>query len=382
MIMTDYTFIAVSDIHLGLKLFNLPELAQDLKDNFAKLADLAIKKKVKYLFIAGDLFDSNKPSPDLISFMKGQVEKLNANNIIVAGIAGDHDKPINGASWINLTGVVSATRLDSRFVGMDYCDDSPQLVTKLAQLENKDKVEWIFLHGHVPELFKWCEEKKLLDIKQLNMLKTFPALRGVILGDIHVPTDSSISDPTGEREVLPYIGYCGSLGITKTDEVGRKTGVLYFDGTKISRLAFDLDREFVRFHLSDALEPINWINKFAAFFKDHTGKKPVIIVEYDNQSKELLPLLAPLYEVGIVKKAMARKKGDDGENDVGETINIRSELKTNDRISAVLKEMLPEKEAFDFVYGLLKNIDDPTIVLDELKAKYIGETNDTSKRTT
>lgn len=368
---TPYSFIAVSDIHLGLKLFNLPELAQDLKDNFARLADEAIKRKVDYLFIAGDLFDSNKPSPDLIAFMSAQVAKLNANNIIVSGIAGDHDKPINGASWIGLTGVVPATDVDPRFIGLDYCDDSPQLVTQLAQLENKDKVEWIFLHGHVPELFKWCEEKKLLDIKKLNMLETFPALKGVILGDIHVPTDSLIHDPTGVRETLPYIGYCGSLGITKTDEVGRKTGLLYFDGKTISRIPFKLDREFVRFHLSDAFEPVNWIKKFAAFFKDNKGKKPVIIVEYDKDSVDLLPLLTPLYEVGIVKRALARKKGDNDEE--VETINIRSELKTNDRIHAVLKEMLPEKEAFDLTYELIKGVEDPTAILDKLKAKYLEE---------
>lgn len=368
--MTDYSFIAISDVHLGLKLFNLPELAQDLKDNFSKLADEAIKRKVQYIFIAGDLFDSNKPSPDLISFMKNQVDKLNANNIIVAGIAGDHDKPINGVAWIHLTGIVPISKIDKRFVGLDYCDDSPQLVTKLAQLENKDKVEWIFLHGHVPELFKWCEEKKLLDIKQLNVLDTFPNIKGIVLGDIHVPTDSNIFDPTGERKELPYIGYCGSLGITKSDEVGRKTGILYFDGSKLSRIPFDLDRTFVRFHLSDALEPINWINKFAAFFKDNQGKKPVIIVEYDRKSADSLALLGPLYEVGIVKKACARKK-DDEEEEETETINIRSELKTNDRISAVLKEMLPEKEAFDLVYALVKNVDDPTSILDELKSKYI-----------
>jgi DNA repair exonuclease SbcCD nuclease subunit len=370
--MNDYTFLAIADVHLGLKLFNLPELAQDLKDNFARIADLAIRLKVNYVFIAGDMFEHNKPSPDLIEFVRVQVKKLNANNIIVAGIAGDHDKPINGASWIHLCNVVPASQVDKRFVGMDYCDDSPQLVTKLAQLTYKDKVEWIFLHGHVPELFKWAEEKKLLDIKQLDMLATFPNLKGVILGDIHVPTDSTIHDPTGLRSQVPYIGYCGSLGITKTDEIGQKTGILYYDGKVIKRVPFKLDRHFVRFHLSNSLEPINWVNKFTAFFRNHEGKKPVIIIEYDNKSKELLPITAPLYEVGIVKKARAKMKNSEEEEEQTETINIRSELKTNNRIESVLKEMLPDKESFDLVYSLLNNIEDPAMVLDELKEKYLG----------
>lgn len=369
----NYTFLAVSDIHLGLKLFNLPELEQDMRDNYARLADLAIKLKVKYVFIAGDLYEHNKPSPDLIKFVRAQSDKLNANGVIVAGIAGDHDKPINNASWIQLSGIVPISQVDKRFVGMDYCDHSPLLIPKIAELDYKDEIEWIFLHGHVPELFKFSEEKKLLDIKQLNLLENYPNLKGVVLGDIHIPMDSKIHDPTGNKKELPYIGYCGSLGITKTDEVGKKNGVLYYDGEKLTRHKFNLDRTFVRLKLNDSLEPINWITKFHSFFKDHKGKKPVIIVEYDKQSEESLALIAPLYEIGIVKKILVKRKTDSMGGEEKEVINLRSELKTNDRTEAVLKEIVPEKEAFDFIHDLLNNLDDPTVVLDNLKTKYLNE---------
>lgn len=367
-----YKFLAIADVHLGLKLFNLPELEQDMRDNFSRLVDLAIDLKVDYIFVAGDLYEHNRPAPDLIKFVRQQSDKLNANGIIIAGIAGDHDKPINNASWIQLSGIVPIQQIGNQFVGLDYCDHSPLLIPKLAEINYKDEVEWIFLHGHVPELFKFSEEKKLLDLKQLNLIQTYPNLKGVILGDIHVPTDSKIHDPTGTKAQLPYIGYCGSLGITKTDEIGQKTGVLYFDGSTLKRHPFKLDRKFVRLYLGDSLEPINWINKFAAFFKSHEGKKPVIIVEYDKTCEERLPLIGPLYEVGIVKKlSIKRKSMDDGKTEEKQVINLRSELKTNDRIEAVLKELLPEKEAFDFTHKLLNNLDDPTLVLDELKEKYL-----------
>ena len=325
-----------------------------------------------YLFVAGDLYEHNRPSPDLIKFVRAQAEKLNANGVIIAGIAGDHDKPINNSSWIHLSGIVPISQVSKKFVGMDYCDHSPSLIPKIAELNYKDKIEWIFLHGHVPEIFRFSEEKKLLDVKQLDLIKNYPNLKGMILGDIHVPTDSTIHDATGVRESLPYIGYCGSLGITKTDEVGQKTGILYYNGKTLVRHPFKLDRKFIRLHLGDSIEPINWVNKYAAFFRDNEGKKPVIIVEYDKASMELLPLISPLYEIGIVKKALARRKNmtDDEVEEVEEVINIRSELKTNDRIETVLKEILPEKEAFDLTYDLLKNLDDPTSVLDKLKEKY------------
>lgn len=370
--MSDYKFLAISDVHLGLKLFNLPELEQDLRDDFSRVCELAIKLKVDYLFIAGDLYEHNRPSPDLIKFVRSQAEKLNANGVVIAGIAGDHDKPINGSSWIHLSGIVPVSLVGKQFVGMDYCDHSPLLIPKIAELNHKDKIEWIFLHGHVPEIFRFSEEKKLLDVKQLGLAENYPALKGIILGDIHVPTDSKIHDPTGNKKDLPYIGYCGSLGITKTDEIGQKTGLLYYDGNKLTRYPFKLERKFVRFHLGDSIEPINWITKFTAFFRTHTGKKPVIIVEYDKNSEEQLPLIAPLYEVGIVKKALARRKNMENAKEEAkeEVINIRSELKTNDRIERVLKEIISDKEAFDLTYNLLHNLDDPTSVLDKLKEKY------------
>ena len=101
-----YSFIALADIHIGWKLFNLPELAQDIKENFVKALDIALAKKVNYVFIVGDLFDINKPSPDMIEFVAEQVKRMAANGIVVAGIAGDHDKPVNGATWVHLTGIL------------------------------------------------------------------------------------------------------------------------------------------------------------------------------------------------------------------------------------------------------------------------------------
>ena len=119
------SFIAIADVHLGAKLYNIPELGQDLKEDFSRLINLAISKKVDYLFIAGDLFDTNKPTPDLIDFVSNEVRKAGTNGCIVAGIAGDHDKPVNSASWIHLSKVIPINRLgDPSFLGFDYCDNS------------------------------------------------------------------------------------------------------------------------------------------------------------------------------------------------------------------------------------------------------------------
>lgn len=362
------SFIALADLHLGWKLFNLPELAQDLKDNLVRAFDIALKKKVNMVIIAGDLFDTNRPSPDLIKFVKEQVERLAANGIIVTGIAGDHDKPINDSAWVHLSGVMPINGLGESIVGYDYSDNSQENIDKLAALSQKEReeIEWIVLHGQVPELFGFTEDKKKLDIRTLDVTNTFPKLKGIILGDIHVPIEGTISDPTMTRLDEPWIGYCGSLGVVKTDEIGTKEGILYFDGDKLSRIPFMLDRKFIRLDIADSIKPINWIEKYKRFFQDHIGKKPVFVIEHTKASKHLLVEADPLYEVGIVKVLMMRKTDDKKE----ETINIRSELKTNTRIEQTLKESAQEQPVYDLILDML-NADDQKAVLDKFKKEAL-----------
>jgi DNA repair exonuclease SbcCD nuclease subunit len=369
--MSDYSFLAIADVHIGCKLYNIPELGEDLKDNLTRLFDLAIKLKVSYVFIAGDLFDSNRPSPDLIAFVRQQVKRLRTNGIITAGISGDHEKLVNGSAWIYLCGILPVSSVDSRFVGYDYNDDSMTNIRKLDELDNKDEIEWIFLHGHVPELFGFVEDKKKLDFKEINLIEEFTSLKGVILGDIHQPTEGIIHDPKMVREDLPFIGYCGSLGMVKSNEIGSKKGVLYYDGNTLRRYPFELDRKFIKLDLKESLTPINWITKYSNFFKDWKEKKPVIVVEYDKESKDQLPQISPLYEVAIVKTSLVRRGGSDEAEEKEESVNIRSELATTDRLEKVLKsETALDKATFDLAYSLLTS-EDPASILDKFKEETL-----------
>lgn len=365
----DYTFLAIADIHIGWKLYNLPELAEDLKDDFSRAVDLAISLKVNYLFIVGDLFDTNKPTPDMIAFVKRQVEKAAASNVTLAGIAGDHDKPINENSWIHLTGIVPISGLnDPRFVGYDYCDQSMLNIKAIDELTTKNKVEWIFLHGQVPGLFDFCEEKKLLDFKQIDLINDFPKLKGIILGDIHYPSESVVHDPKEERRELPYIGYCGSLGMVKSSEIGNKKGILYYNGKELKRVKFELTRKFIKLVLAESFTPINWVSKYSQFFKDYKGKKPLIVVEYDSSEEEKLPLLNSLYEVALVKLAKISKTQDAD----APSINLRSELTTNKQTAIILRKEFTDDVAFKLASDLLDSEDEIAAVLDKFKASIFN----------
>lgn len=88
-------FLHTSDIHIGSKFASFGEKAalqrQALLDAFAKIIDLAIKERVQLLLIAGDLFDSNFPSYQSVSFVKDQLKKLDSAGIYAVILPGTHD---------------------------------------------------------------------------------------------------------------------------------------------------------------------------------------------------------------------------------------------------------------------------------------------------
>src|SRR3989338_4459687 len=91
--------IHTSDIHLGAKFASLGKKAdaqrQALKDSFAKVVDHALASKTNLFLITGDLFDSNFPSPQSVSFVKAQFARLNEARIwtmILLGLDGCRSK--------------------------------------------------------------------------------------------------------------------------------------------------------------------------------------------------------------------------------------------------------------------------------------------------
>lgn len=366
--MEDYSFLAIADVHLGAKLFSLPELYEDLKEDFTRAINKALALKVTYLFIAGDLFDTNRPSPDLVKFVKEQTDMAKNKGLIVAGILGDHDKPVNNVGWMHLAGVVPINRLgDPRFVGFDYDDTSMNNIHKLKELETSDKVEWIFLHGQVPELFHFTQEKKKLDFKQIDTCKLYPNLKGVVLGDIHTPIESEIVDPKNPEQPGKYIGYCGSLGMVQTKEIDTKKGILYFDGNTLKREPFELSRRFLRMSVSDCLGPVNWVDKYADMFEAmKLKKKPLVIVEYTKDTKDLLANFGRLYELCIIRTARQSVKTEEGQT----SVSFRTEIDVDKNIETALSAEFADTEIRQLAAALL-NADDFTVVLDNFKEKQL-----------
>lgn len=87
--------IHTSDVHIGAKFLSFGKKAQAqrqaLCDVFSKIIDRAISEKAHLLLMAGDLFDSNFPSYQSVSFVKQQFRRLNEARIYAAVVPGTHD---------------------------------------------------------------------------------------------------------------------------------------------------------------------------------------------------------------------------------------------------------------------------------------------------
>ena len=96
------SFIHVADTHLGYEQYGVRERFNDFSRTFWGITDDALKRRVDFMVIAGDLF--NKRAIDaqtLIHAIEG-LKKLKENNIPVIAIEGNHDRSYyrDGVSWL------------------------------------------------------------------------------------------------------------------------------------------------------------------------------------------------------------------------------------------------------------------------------------------
>jgi hypothetical protein len=371
-------FIVFSDQHLGSKLYNCPELENDNRRLFSMVIDQCIKLQPDYLVSVGDLFDNNKPGSDLISFVSDEIKRLEEHSPTRAvALAGDHSKPVDGYTWERICGFAPISSVPA-FVGVDYLDN-PENVKELLNLalreKPKDSVGFIFMHQQLPELWPFCEDKKKISLKDLDFSNHCNSLKAIFLGDIHIRYQMKYVDPICLREV--FAGYCGSLGVTASNET-EKPGLFYWENDKLQIIPYELPRKFITIDIDK--QTVEKLTENEATYRDNFIKlygseveKPVFICKYASETSQELDKFNFLYDLGIVKFSRARAL----ENTQEEMINIRSELKTAERISEVLKALSAghdnSKLVYDTAYSLITAAE-PATVLDQLKQTLIETT--------
>lgn len=105
-----FTFLHAADIHLDSPLRGLDkyesapttELRSATRRAFVNLVDLAIRREVAFVLIAGDLFDGPRDDYQSALFLSKQFNRLREASIRVFLIAGNHDAANKMTRWLTL----------------------------------------------------------------------------------------------------------------------------------------------------------------------------------------------------------------------------------------------------------------------------------------
>ncbi len=102
-------FVHIADLHLGKRQYNLQERYDDFFKVFKWTLDFCIKQEIDFILISGDIFDSKKIGPSVLSdvffiianFKNACLKTLNRIIPIIC-IEGNHDNPLySNKSWMS-----------------------------------------------------------------------------------------------------------------------------------------------------------------------------------------------------------------------------------------------------------------------------------------
>ena len=93
-------FAHIADVHLGG--WKQPELQNLNFQSFEKAIDICIQRKLDFVIIVGDLFDSAYPPIEIIKEAFAQFRKLHDAKIPCFIIAGSHDYSVSGKTFLDV----------------------------------------------------------------------------------------------------------------------------------------------------------------------------------------------------------------------------------------------------------------------------------------
>lgn len=179
------SFIHCGDLHLGFNQYNEEERFHDFGRAFAHIVDEALKRKVDFFVVAGDLFNKRSINSRTLVQAIAELQKLRDARIPVIAIEGNHDKApygdqdswmwfLNDQGYIHLltpffdaNGLLELRQWDEnnrkgtiystkgiRFVGMGYQGSmTGQRIEELdRQLEASDEFTVLLLHSAIDQL--------------------------------------------------------------------------------------------------------------------------------------------------------------------------------------------------------------------------------------
>ncbi len=223
--MTHPAFVAMGDLHLDHLIWRKHRnIVDDALVSFRSLVDHAIRLKVP-LVLVGDICDSTDPDSDIADFLRTEMDRCQAANVLVYAIQGNHDKRPHKpwycavSDWPIHFGDGAGIEINGlKCVGLDYAlrDQIQEQLAALVVPSNAVSGQILFLHQAVKQGLRFegawnCD----LDWVPENF-------KLVVMGDIHNAARFPLKNG-GEAF------YTGSTHPRSVSEIGQKFALVVND---------------------------------------------------------------------------------------------------------------------------------------------------------
>ena len=236
-----HSILHTSDSHLRVSQYGRSERGLDFQRSFLQVIDIAAREKVAAILHAGDLLDSNRPSPAIIKFLFEVNAKLRHEKIPMFVAFGDHDK--TDPHWAALLdadrdplayhegGIFALQNQLVTIPGTDLTVYGQDFIGKTKERFLEVNADWpaasiLLWHTQVQEFCGFPVET-VVKMEELPLSKY--AL--IALGDLHVSKYDQ--DPASGC----WVGYPGSGELCKSDEPLQKTvSIFEFENGRVSHM--------------------------------------------------------------------------------------------------------------------------------------------------
>lgn len=357
--MVDPIAVCLGDIHLDPKIWSsIDAVRGDAELGYRSFISAAITLGVPAV-IVGDLFDTTKPTPDLVAIHRRQMDRCEKAGIPVYFIQGNHDlQPTPWASalhdWPQYVGSGEPFQLGRRMaVGFDYSpkdDIKASLEGSQKKLLPSDGKCLLFLHQAVRQALgfenAWnCDLNWVPEQFELT-----------VIGDIHKPMDFTLS---GTRRAC-YTGPGHARDIT---QIGPKSCVVVNDDLSYYRHPM-YSRLIKRFTVLDnvgVVEVAEWLNE-ACGSENKCELPPFAWIHHSPEMSTAFPALYKEF-VETRKAIIHRDKVLDSQDAEELQISQDSEDVSVPELLNTLVSRDKEPELHNFILNLLEPTVDPVDVL-------------------
>jgi DNA repair exonuclease SbcCD nuclease subunit len=342
-----------ADLHLGYRQYGYALREGDFYKAAQQVFEKAVQHDVDAILLAGDTFDSTKPSATAVWVMQEFVSFVRGRGIRVLGIDGNHDA--SDSNWLRICGIEPLNDVVAVVKSRKAINDEPAIELRIGGINNTRPTQFYQqvtnyqANGpvHILAVHQALAELTDFPVQDYTALQMASALKPlgvkyVALGDIHVYRETVIG---GVRFAYP-----GSTEVNAVDEPKDKTvSLITYNGEQISTSMIPLKtRQFITCSLESDAD----VDRIVAQTTVKAGDdSPFVVGWYRADKRDIAKRVEDILRMSNVMYRITPYTGEHNTLQATATYERRGALlQLNEAVSAFFDEKTDESElVFQFL---------------------------------